>query len=161
MAVEKMERRAADNKYLHRDFHNHMNLGLGYILDEYGAAGVNEYFEDFTLRFYGPLIKAIKNEGLSAVAAEFVRVYDAEEAPDALSLSSAREGELWIDIDYCPAVRHMVKGGVSVSPIYSLTTSKVWEIICREAGVGYNMLAYDPATGAAQHLFYVGEVSQK
>ena len=30
MSIETMERKAADNKYLHREFHNFFNMGLMY-----------------------------------------------------------------------------------------------------------------------------------
>lgn len=40
MPVLKMERKAADNTYLHRDFHNILNLGLDDLRDRFGVRAV-------------------------------------------------------------------------------------------------------------------------
>ena len=45
-----MDRRAADNKYLHRDFHISNDLGAAYIAEKYGPEGVDEYLRTFDRR---------------------------------------------------------------------------------------------------------------
>ena len=40
MAKRVMDRRAADNKYLHRDFHVSGDLGIQYVGERYGDNGV-------------------------------------------------------------------------------------------------------------------------
>ncbi len=153
MAKETLRQSAAEGRYLHRDFHNIMSLGLDYLLCEYGVAGVEEYLSGFAERFYAPLIDAIRREGFRAVCAEFQRIYAAEEAADAITFRE-ENGALWIDIAYCPAVRHMRACGVTPSPVYPLTTSAVWAVICREAGFQHSMLEYHAETGAARHVIY-------
>lgn len=59
MTKEVMERKASDNKYLHKDFHNIMNLGIEYIHEKYGEESVREYLIQFASSYYAPLKSAI------------------------------------------------------------------------------------------------------
>lgn len=153
MTKEVMTRKAADNQYLHRDFHNILNLGLDYLADRFGPASVVGYLTDFADHFHAPEIETIQKEGLSAVAAIFQQTYASENADGVLSFEE-KEGALLIRIDACPAVRHIRKLGDKPSRFYALTTSIVWGRIARRSGIGFEPLFYDPATGAAEYLFY-------
>ena len=46
MAKQVMRRNAADNEYLHKDFHGALSAGLEYLHDQYGEAAVREHVED-------------------------------------------------------------------------------------------------------------------
>lgn len=153
MAKEVMARKASDNRYLHRDFHNILNLGLDYLADRFGPATVVGYLTDFAEHFHAPDIEAIQIGGLPAVAAIFQRTYASEDAAGVLSFEE-KDGALIIRIDACPAVSHIRKLGDEPSRYYALTTSVVWRKIARRSGIGFEPLFYDPATGSAEYLFY-------
>lgn len=67
--MEVMTRKASDNKYLHRDFHNLLNLGLEYLRAEYGEQAVLDYLRQFTNSYYAPLKRQLLTKGLEAIAA--------------------------------------------------------------------------------------------
>ena len=69
MAYEhlKIDRKASDNKYLHRDFHVSADIGIAYVGRYYGDNGVKEYLTDFTKSYYQKLVEEIKEFGLIAL----------------------------------------------------------------------------------------------
>lgn len=156
MPLEIMERRAADNRYLHRDFHNHMNLGIGYLYEKYGMACVEEYLVKLANNFYAPVIARIKEGGLEAAKTAFLSPYEAE-GEEAVVSFTERKGEVIINISECPAVRHFNGQGITPSVVYPLSTTVVWTEICRQAGLGFQTLNYDAKTGAATHIIFEKE----
>jgi hypothetical protein len=95
--MERMERRAADNKYLHKDFHGIMNLGISYLQEEFGNDSVIEYLVRYTKVFHKPLIDKIKKEGLGALEEYFKNIFEIEEATDDVSFEK-NDGELTVKI---------------------------------------------------------------
>lgn len=153
MPVEVMHRSAADNRYLHRDFHNALNTGIDYLYKTYTMADVEIYLTRFANNFYAPVIERIKQGGLEAAKAAFLSPYEAEDEQGVVTFTE-REGEVLITISECPAIRHFNSKGVKASAFYPLTTTIVWSEICRQAGLGFQTLSYDVNTGAAQHIIY-------
>jgi len=153
MPVEVMNRSASDNRYLHRDFHLSLNTGIDYLYKTYTMADVEIYLTRFASNFYAPVIERIKKGGLEAAKTAFLSPYEAEDEQGVVTFTE-RKGEVIITISECPAVRHFNAKGVAPSPFYPLTTTIVWTEICRQAGLGFQTLSYDPKTGAAQHIIY-------
>lgn len=153
MPREIMRRKAADNKYLHRDFHNTMNLGLVYLQSHYGDDSVREYLRRFALSFYAPLTAALREAGLKAIREHYEAVYSAEEASDAISFEEG-DGELTVRVKACPAVAHMRRSGVAPSPLYRETTDAVMRAVCEGTPYAFELVSYDEATGAAVQRFY-------
>ncbi len=50
-----MERKASDNKYLHKDFHVSMNMLLTYIYENFGKKELINYLSQYAEAFYKPL----------------------------------------------------------------------------------------------------------
>ncbi|MBE6631905.1 MAG: hypothetical protein E7623_04310 [Ruminococcaceae bacterium] len=152
MAIETMERRAADNKYLHREFHNIFNIGLDYAKNEYGVEGVKEYLEIFTKNFYSPLMAEIKAEGLKALERHIVNIYEIEESSELLK--TELDGDtLRVSVSACPAVKFIKGTDRPVSDMYVLSSTVVYETIAKETGYVYECISYDEETGAAEHVF--------
>ena len=153
MAKEVMERKASDNKYLHKDFHNIMNLGIKYIHEKYSEESVREYLVQFALAYYAPLKRSIIDKGLIAVKEHYEKIYAAEEASEAISFFYT-EDELMINVDKCPAVTHMQNSNISPSELYHELTKTVNETICENTPFSYELIAYDSETGASTERFY-------
>ncbi len=151
--METMTRKAADNAYLHRDFHNLLNLGIGYIRRLYGPDAVCRYLNNFAVSFYAPLIDDIRARRLVAVEEAFRHTFKIEEASDYLRCERNDE-QLFLYIERCPAVEHMQRSGIDPDVMFSATTSVVWSQIAQAANLGYLMLEYDQSTGRAVHLFH-------
>lgn len=139
-----MKRRAADNVYLHKDFHGALNQALIYLERNFGAEAVREYLRQFARTFYAPLTRDIKKRGLEALKAHLENLYRTEGAEFTIDLSAA---ELVLSVAACPAVGHIRKMGLAVSPCFVETTRTVNAAICEGTGYEFDLLDYDPETG--------------
>lgn len=140
-------------KYLHRDFHMSMALGMEYIAKHYGEEGLKEYLAQFTLAFHKPLLEKVRETGLVAIA-EYLRwLYTEEEAEDALEMK-VTEDTVDVTIHYCPAVKHLNFREYSPRESFAAGTTVVYETVAKESGLGFEMISYDHATGAAKFRFF-------
>jgi hypothetical protein len=151
MTKEVMSRKAADNEYLHKDFHGAMNLGLRYLEEKYGPEAVSEYLREFTRAYYKPLIDDIRKRGLVALKEHFERIYRIEGAPVSMTLT---EDELVLDVPACPAVTHLRERGVAVSPMFVETTRTVNEALCEDTPFAAKLVEYEESTGRSRQRFY-------
>ena len=152
MPVEKMERRASDNKYFHKDFHNFMNMGLIYLADRFGDEAVREYLRQFAASYYTPLKEDLSVRGLVALKEHFEKIYGLEESSDDIEIMLT-DDSLMLKIRKCPAVTHMRRSGVCVSPLFYETSKTVCTTICDGTPYSYRLVSYDDDTGAAIQLF--------
>ncbi len=150
MPKEKMERRAADNVYLHKDFHGALSEGVTYLHHTFGAEAVIEYLERFTQQYYLPLINDIKSRGLDALAAYFTALYKKEGGKITIEQT---EDTLLLTVTACPAVVHMRETDYTVADLFIELERTVNGVIARESGLDYELLSYDPESGASRQRF--------
>ena len=67
MTKEIVRRNAADNAYLHKDFHGALSTGIAYLEQRYGAEAVRDFLRQFARAFYASLTQAINARGLMAL----------------------------------------------------------------------------------------------
>lgn len=144
---------AEDYKYLHPGFHRSMALGASFVMNHYGADGLKEYLTQFTLAFHVPLLKAIQEKGLTAIAEYMQWLYEIEEAPDALKMEQT-DKDLLITIHYCPAVKFLKNENFPLDESFACCTSMVYEALAEASGLGFEMIRYDHDTGAAKFRFF-------
>jgi hypothetical protein len=145
---------AEDYKYLHPGFHRSMALGASFVMNHYSMDGLKEYLTQFTRAFHVPLLKAIQEKGLSAIAEYMQWLYDIEEAPDALKMEQT-DKDLLITIHYCPAVKFLKNEDFPLDESFACCTSMVYDALAEASGLGFEMIRYDHDTGAAQFRFFV------
>lgn len=151
MPREVIERSASDNQYLHKDFHGALSVGLDYIAAQFGEDAVREYLRDFSVAYYAPLKKDLVERGLVALQEHFTKIFEAESAEFEMSF---RDGELWINVDACPAVMHMRAKNYRVSPYFVETTRTVNRTICENTLFDFELVEYDEQTGKSVQRFY-------
>jgi hypothetical protein len=151
MPAKVMDRRASDNEYLHRDFHGALSSALIYLEKRFGPEAVAEYLASFAEVFYQPLREELRSEGLTAIADHLQDVYGEEGAEVQVELTA---DELVARVDACPAVTHMRTRGYEVSPLWHQTLTAVNEAICDGSGYTFELLDYEPETGASVCRFY-------
>ena len=146
-----MQRSAADNAYMHKDFHGALSTGLIYLEQRYGADAVREYLWQFATSFYAPLTEDVKQRGLVALKEHFERIYQLEGGEFTIMMSP---DAMTLQVEACPAVMHIRKIGQTVAPLFNETTRTVNEAIC--AGTPYiaELLAYDNETGRSTVRFF-------
>ena len=155
MAKLVMERKATDNPYFHREFHNHINVGIDYLYKKYGPEKVVDYLETFTRHFYGPLIERMKAEGLSPFREHLEKIYEIEGALGDLHIEESEEG-MKVSVYRCPGVTYIHETGHTVSEVYPETSRVVYKTLAEDTGFTYEMRSYDEETGKAVHLFRKG-----
>jgi hypothetical protein len=151
MAKEVMRRQAADNEYLHKDFHGALSAGLEYLHQRYGEEAVREYLWRFAAAFYAPLTENLRRRGLPALAEHYRRIYELEGGRVRFHLS---DDELRIEVDACPAVTHMREQGYAVARLFRETIATVGAAICRETLFAAELIEYDSQTGRSVQRFY-------
>ena len=151
MAKEVMRREAADNEYLHKDFHGALSCGIEYLHEKYGEEAVHKFLRDFTLTFYAPLREALNSRGLVALKDHFRKLYDTEGGDARITLAA---DELVIETAFCPAVTHMRWHGYPVARLFSATTRTVNEALCEDTPFASELVAYDGQTGRSRQRFY-------
>jgi hypothetical protein len=150
MPKQAMTRRASDNVYLHKDFHGALSLAIDYLDSNYGEAAVRAYLRRFTRSYYADLTKQLCDRGLIALKEHFERIYEIEGGSASIRLS---EDALSIEVDECPAVRHMRERGFPISSLFVETTRTVNAALCEGTPFEYELLEYDPDTGRSRERF--------
>ena len=142
-----MERRAYDNKYLHRDFHATMDIGIAYLGDTYGEAVLDQYLVRYVQNRYKPMT-------LAELEKYFKDIYKAEEAEDALQ-TSLTDGKLAIKISHCPALDYLNAHG-GASKWNHKTTTVMYPALAELCGLKFQLIAFNEANGAAEFEFMEG-----
>lgn len=150
MSRRSIRRTAADNRYLHPDFHGALSVGLEYLENRFGPESVREYLWRFASSFYAPLREEIRARGLSALKAYLERIYGAEGGRFSLDCT---EDELTLRVEECPAVAHMRARGYGVAGLFHETTRTVNEAICQDTPFSAELQDYDPQTGRGVQVF--------
>jgi hypothetical protein len=149
-ATKVMRRKAADNVYLHKDFHGALNQALIYVERQFGAAAVREYLCQFARAYYSPLTKRLQEKGLEALKEHFSAIYELEGADFRIELSA---DELVLTVLRCPAVSHIRRMDLRLSPHFIETTRTVNEAICEGTPFRAELLEYHPKTGRSVSRF--------
>ncbi len=145
-----MQRAAADNVYLHKDFHGALSSGIEYLHATYGADAVREYLHTFATSFYAPLREQVLKRGLEALREHFEKLYATEGA--SIRIESTPDS-LTLYIERCPAVTHMREHGYTVARLFSETSRTVNEAIVEGTPFTAEMPNYDEATGCSTQIF--------
>jgi hypothetical protein len=150
MAKEVVRRSPRDNRYLHKDFHGALSVGLEYVESQFGEEAVREYLRQFARAFYAPLTEDLKRRGLIALKEHFAKGYEEEGGGARITLF---EDELRIEVEACPAVTHMRKQGYPVARLFHETSKTVNETICEGTPYRAELLDYERRTGACIQRF--------
>ena len=151
MTKESITRKAADNTYLHKDFHGALSVGIEYLDENFGPEAVREYLRQFATTFHAPLTAALRKRGLAALEEYFGEIYRIEGGQVDMTCSA---DELVIEVDACPAVTHMRAAGYPVARLFRETTRTVNEAICEGTPFAAELVDYDEATGRRVERFY-------
>jgi hypothetical protein len=151
MTKEVMHREAADNEYLHRDFHGALSVGIAYVDEHYGPEAVRAFLRRFTETFYAPLTDAIRRRGLIALKERIESVYATEGGTVDAQLSA---DELRVEVAACPAVAHMRANDYPVADLFFETSRTVYEALVDQTPFAMEWQDYDPVTGRSRFRFY-------
>ena len=151
MAKLTMQRDAADNVYLHKDFHGALSNGIEYLHTRYGEEAVREYLRQFTRAYYAPLMADIQARGLLAIKEHMEHLYRIEGGDVRITLD---EDALTVEVEACPAVAHMRASEYTVARLWRETTRTVNETLCEGTLFVAEMVDYDDETGRSVQRFH-------
>lgn len=151
-----IKRSAADNKYLHRDFHESSDTGISYVGQKYGDQAVVEYLTRYSKAFYVPLVARVKENGLIELEKYFIDIFEKEEFIEYLRLNRT-EKKLTVKIEKCPAVTAMKSLGHTPSKWYKETTYTVYGVLAESCGYDFEVAYYNEEDGKTEFTFSVRE----
>ncbi len=151
MTLETMTRRAADNPYLHKDFHGALSHAIEFLHRHYGAPAVRDYLRQFAAAYYAPLKADLQRRGLAALRDHYDRVFRAEGGRARMTLA---DDALTIEVDLNPAVAHLRARGIPVAALFRETVRTVGETLCEGTAYTADLPAYDDASGRYTQRFY-------
>jgi len=152
MADLHIERKASDNKYLHKDFHVTADIGISYVGTNYGDQAVKEYLTQYANSFYKLLAEKVKRNGLTELESNFISVYKKEEWSEFLH-TNLTENSLEITIDKCPAITFMKQSGHTPSKWYKETTYVVYSQLAKMCNLDFSVFYYDENDGKTKFVF--------
>lgn len=145
-----MERKASDNKYLHKDFHLSMNILLSYIYENFGKEKLIEYLGQYAEAYHQPLNRELQTGDLGALYRYFTGIYEKEEWPVKINYG---ENVLEISQDACPGITHIRANGQKPCPYYEETYRSVYRTLCMNTPFEYKLEYFDAETGACKQRF--------
>ena len=147
-----IEKKASDNKYLHRDFFVTGDIGIAYVGETYGDEAVREYLQQYARSYHKLLAEEVKKNGLVALKAYFESVYEKEEWSEYVTTELTAE-MLTITVEKCPAVTYMKSIGHTPSKWYKETVYTVYKTLADMCGCGFEIVYYDETDGATKLSF--------
>ncbi len=145
-----IERKASDNKYLHRDFHISMNMLMEYICKEYGSSALTDYLVQFAQEFHSIRKECLQKGDLGCLEKYFKEIYEKEEWPVQIEF---KNDELVISQEACPGISHLRKSGQKPVEQYIETYSTVYKTLCQDTPYEYVMESFNSDTGKCRQRF--------
>lgn len=146
-----IDMKSDDNKYLHRDFHILGDNALTYCGEKFGYDRVVDFLEDYVKKYYAPVIKKIKKQGLYGLQEWIINLYEIEEARDVLH-TKLSENELVVTIDKSPVIEYMSSLGQKPGKYYVEETRTFYTVIANECDFDAEIVYYEE-NGATKILF--------
>jgi neutral ceramidase len=149
-SVKVTEKKASDNKYLHKDFHIALNLLLTYLYDNFGKDSMVNYLKQYSRVYHKPLNQKLKLGDKEVLVDYFKDIYEKEEWPVNIT---CHENSVEITQTACPAVSYIVQKGGKLCPYYRETYSTVYKTLCEDTPFEYSLEYFNDETGACKQLF--------
>lgn len=148
--MEVFERKASDNKYLHRDFHISMNMLMEYICEKFGPESLTDYLKDFSREFHKRRKAELMKGRLDVLHEYFQRIYKEEEWEIKITIT---ENELNLTQAACPGISYIREKGFGPIDQYIETYTTVYGELCEGTPYEYIMMDFCKETGACTQVF--------
>ena len=135
---------------VHKDFHGALSFGIQFLDDQYGMAGLEEFFARAAKAVYAQLIENLRERGLEALKEHWDTVFTLE----AGGFETWYEGDtLVLDVRACPAIHHMRARNYRIADHFCEHTRIVNEAVCAAAGYACSV-EYDQDAGRCVQRFW-------
>jgi len=114
------------------DFYFAINATFRFIREKLGSDALSAYWQDLGREYMAPVSHLWKVGGLPAVAEYWRAFFDAE--PGAKVTVTMEKDRVLLDIQTCPAIRHLRAGGRTIDPGFCQHCYCVSEAAAEKAG---------------------------
>ena len=121
--------RYQENNELHRDFHGTTNTTLDYIAEKYGVDAVREILRRTGREVYKSIREKLARGDASELIEHLNWFFYREGAEFTLTV---KHNEIVFEVFECPAIRHLQKLGLEISPHICLQTEEVNHGMCQD-----------------------------
>ena len=115
---------------VHLDFHGATNTTLQYIVENYGEEALEEILRHTAQDVYRSIAAKVKAGDLSEWILHWVHHMNRERGEFKLSVTP---DETRLEILSCPAIRHLKRLGLPVTPQFCRTTSAMNEVFAEDS----------------------------
>jgi hypothetical protein len=115
------------------DFYFAINATFRFIRETLGSDALSAYWQDLGREYMAPVSQLWKVGGLPAVAEYWRTFFDAE--PGAKVTVTMEKDRVLLDIQTCPAIRHLRAGGRTIDPGFCQHCYYVSEAAAEKAGL--------------------------
>ncbi len=135
---------------VHKDFHGALSFGIQFLEEQYGLAGLEDFFSRAAKTVYAALINELRCRGLDALKEHWDTVFTLEEG----DFETRYEGDtLVLDVRACPAIHHLRARNYRIAGHFCEHTRIVNEAVCAEAGYACSV-EYDQDAGRCVQRFW-------
>lgn len=120
--------RYQENNELHRDFHGTTNTTLNYIAQKYGVEAIREILRKTGHDVYKSIREKLARGDASELIEHLNWFFYREGAEFTLTV---KKNEIVFEVFECPAIKHLKKLGLEISPYICLQTEEVNNGICQ------------------------------
>ena len=131
------------------DFYIAINATFRFLFDTCGLDGLRRYWTDLGGQYRAPVTAAWKAGGLPAVAAYWEAFFRAE--PGAEVRVSQAADRVVVDVDVCPAIRHLRASGREILPCFCQHCYYLGEATAAPAGLTVRV---ERGNGSCRQTFY-------
>ena len=132
------------------DFYFVVNSTARHIHDEYGMDVLVDYWRALGREYYGPRAARWREGGLQAIADDWHQYFLHE--PGAEVRTTVTEDAVQLDVDVCPAIKHLRASGRDIVPYFCEHCDHTCGSMAHEAGFGFERTG---GMGSCRQRFYV------
>jgi hypothetical protein len=115
------------------DFYFAINATFRFVLQRFGMEGLQQYWTDLGTQYFAPVSARWRRGGLAAVA-EYWRAFFAAEPGAEVQVTEDAE-TVTVQVDVCPAIRHLREHGRQILPCFCQHCYFVSDAIGHAAGI--------------------------
>ncbi len=119
--------RYKDTGEVHKDFHGATNTTINYIVDKFGEDAMKIIFERVGKNVYKSIRTGLLNNDPLELKEHLQYYFDRENGE--YSLEEIENGFIFV-VNKCPAIEHIKKLGLKLSPYFCLQTIEVNNALC-------------------------------
>lgn len=112
---------------LHLDFHGATNATIDYLTERYGEAALHEIFFNVGQKVYKSIHENLKCGDISELLEHWQYFFEREKG--VFQIAKTSDGVV-LEVSECPAIRLLLKLGLTPSPHFCKQTSLVNEAMC-------------------------------